>query len=180
MSSLAQVSIITGALICLLYGGLALAPAISGTWLVAFPRSRVAGWVLTVFVISWSGWLLYHSPLGQLDSHKDLIFVLVPVITLMLGFFMDDLLAARALGGLLIIVPAMMLDAARWHDSPSRLVVTVLAYVLVVKGCVLVVAPYWFRKSVERFLSSNESRRGWGVCGALIGLALIGLGVSVY
>ena len=180
MSSLAQVSIVTGVVVCLLYGGIALAPIRTGVWLLAFPRSRSAGWILTAIVITWAGWLLYHSPLGKLDAHKEFVFVLVPVIVLMLGMFMDDLLAPRALGGLLIILPALMLDAARWHGSPLRLVITTLAYMMVLKGCMLVVAPYCFRKGVERFLSSNQSRRALGSCGALLGLALIGLGLTVY
>jgi hypothetical protein len=180
MSSLAQVSVILGAVVCVLYGTLALAPAASGSWLNAFPRNRAAAWVLTTVVIAWSGWLLYTSPLGKLEQYRDLVFVLVPVIILLLGFFMDDLLAPRALGGLLIIVPAIMLDAARWHESPLRLVVTVLAYVMVIKGCMLVIAPYWFRKGVEKYLSSDGHRRAWGSCGAVLGLALIGLGLTVY
>lgn len=180
MSQLALVSIVLGAVMCLVCGGIIISPETARNWLRRFPRSRSAGWILVTIVLVWSGKLLYDSPLGNLEKYRHLVFVLVPVAIVLSGLFVDELLAPRALGGLLIIVPSIMLDAARFHESPLRLVIAVLAYVLVIKGCVLVVAPYCFRKGTERLFASDAQCRTWCGLGAGLGIILAWLGVGVY
>ncbi len=158
---------------------IAAAPAVRRV-LQRFPRHRLSAWVLTVVVLGWSGTLLYHGPLGFLEPYRDWLFFLIPLAIVLVGVFVDELLAVRALGGLLLLLPTPLLAAARWHPSPWRYVVIALAYMLVLKGATLVAAPYLFRLAVERWLGTDAACRRWGGVALAAGIGLLVLGAFVY
>jgi hypothetical protein len=158
----------------------AAAPATARDLFLRFPRNRAAGWLLTAVAIAWSAWLLWHVPLGRFDVVKPYLGVLTPVAIGLVGWAMDDLLAARALGAVLLLAPAPILDAARWHPSPLRLAMTVLAYAMAFKGAVLVMSPHLFRAWSTRCLTRATACR---ICGALAlgaAAALVALAVFAY
>lgn len=165
---------------CLACGSMMILPERVRDWLRRFPRRRSAGWILATVVLVWWGTRIYHSPLGHFEQYRNLLFILIPLAIVLCGYFVEELLAPRALGALLILVPVVMLDAARWHESPLRLVMAVFAYLLIIKGCVLVVAPYWFRKGAERLIATDKQCRVWGAFGAGFGTLFIWLGFGVY
>ena len=148
--------------------------------LKAFPRHRGAAWLLTAVDLVWAGILLARTPLGRFDAYKPLLWVLTPLAVVLVGVFVDELLAPRALGGLLLLAAAPILDAARWHPSGLRLVVTVLAYGMVLKGLVLVVAPYRFRTATERLFATDAACRLGCGAGVAVGIGLIILAFTVY
>lgn len=162
--------------------GLALtaAPAATRRALDRFPRHRTAGWLLTAVALVWSSRLLWQTPLGPIDAAKPYLGVLTPVCIVLVCWAMDELLAARALGGLLLLVPAPILDAARQHDSPLRLVMVALAYVMAVKGAALVMSPYIMRKGVAFALTGDRACRLWGAIALGEGLVLACLAALIY
>jgi len=115
--------------------------------------------------------LLYRMPMGQFEFLKPALYVLTPAVIVTAIFFMEELLAPRALGGILAMLPAPMLDAVRWHDSQWRLVLVVTAYVMVVAGCALLLSPFVFRKVAGR-LTDSAGRTRW--CGAVLSVAAVG------
>jgi hypothetical protein len=147
---------------------------------LAFPRNRVAAWTLTAVDLVWVAALLLDTNLGRFEAYKPLTYVLAPVFFFLITFFMGELLAARALGGLFLLVPAPILDAARWHDSPWRLVMVVLAYALVVKGIALVLSPYLFRRGMQVWVRDPRLCRLLGSGGLLLAALLIVLAGTVY
>jgi uncharacterized protein YjeT (DUF2065 family) len=180
MSQLALTAVVAGILILVLHAPCVVAPGLVRSAVRAFPRSKWAGWILTACALAWAAWILATSPLGRIERYKPLLYVLTPGSFIMMVFFMDELLAARALGGLLLLAPLSMLNAARWHESNLRLVMVVLAYVLVVEGMALVLSPYLFRKAGS-FLTENEDRcQGLGVVGVGFGILVVILGLMVY
>jgi uncharacterized protein YjeT (DUF2065 family) len=180
MSQLALVSVVLGGVMCAVSGSMIISPEKARGWMRQFPRSRSAGWILATIVLTWSGKWLYDSPLSNLEQYRNLIFILVPIAILLSGIFVDELLAPRALGALFIVIPSVLLDAARWHESPLRLVIAVFAYIMVIKGCILVVAPYSFRKVTERFFFNDTHCRLWCGFAAGMGVLLAWLGFGVY
>lgn len=180
MMALSIQASILGALVTVAGGACVLAPRATRGALRAFPRHRLSGWVLTTVVLAWSGWLLYHGPLGFLEPYRSWLFALVPLAIVLTGLFVDELLAPRALGGLLLLVPAPLLDAARWHPSAWRYVIIAVAYAMVIKGAALVVSPYLFRRLSERLASDDAACRRWGMAGVLGGAGLLALGLLVY
>lgn len=180
MSVLAIIALALGVVLAAIHLSWLAAPDRVSKWFSGFPRNRWAGWALTAIDLYWSAYLLFQMPMGSLDKYKFLIYGLAPVVFLLVVFLVDELLAARALGGLFLLVPAPMLDAARWHESNWRLVVVVLAYILAVKGMVLVLSPYMFRKTVERLTRRKGVSRVLHAAGLALGALLIALSVAVY
>ncbi|MDE0839640.1 MAG: hypothetical protein OSB41_11390 [Kiritimatiellae bacterium] len=181
MGNLAWISTALGGVLLALYGTMCLKPDAALKAWGRFPRSVRAAWVLTSIDLIWAGKLLYDTPLGPVESYKMALFALVPIAIVLLVRFVDELLAVRALGGLLILVPAPILDAARWHPSPWRLFIIVLCYIMVIKGVVLVLAPYVVRKGLTMWSSGPSSRMRIALAiGMVMAVALIGLGLTVY
>jgi hypothetical protein len=118
--------------------------------------------------------------LGFLEKYKPLLLVIAPVAFVLIALFMDELLAPRALGGLLLLIPAPILINARWHDSAWRYFAIVSAYLMVIKGMYLVLSPYLFRKWCELCLKGPASVRIWGAAGLVYALAWIVLAFLVY
>jgi uncharacterized protein YjeT (DUF2065 family) len=180
VNNLTAVALLAGILLALIHAPLVVSPAAARRFFGAFPRNRVAAWVLTALDLAWAAWLMYQVPLGRFEGLKEYLPALTPILFFLIVFLVDELLAPRALGGLLVLIPAPVLDIARWHESPLRLVVVGFAYVLVVAGIVLLLSPYWFRKASQALLATDRSARGMGVAGLLVGLVLLVLALAVY
>jgi len=180
MSPFAMAALMLGGVITALGAVCLFVPMQARTWMTGFPRNRWAGCALTAVDLVWSAWLVMHMPLGTFDRYKPLLFVLAPVLFALIVWLMDELLAARALGGLLLLIPAPLLNLARWHESGFRLVVTVLAYILVAKGMTLVLCPYWLRRASAWWIRNDRWCR---VCGSIVlaaGLFVMALALAVY
>ncbi|OVE74230.1 hypothetical protein BVX94_01050 [bacterium B17] len=145
-----------------------------------FPRDRASGIVLTALTILWAAILLYKMPLGWFDNYKQSLYLLGPLTFFLVVKFMDELLAPRALGALFLLIPAPILHGIRFHESPLRLVIVVLCYIMIVKGLVFVMSPYQFRKRVERFVTTDKACKAFGIAGILVGVFLLATGIVVF
>ena len=147
----------------------------------AFPRHDVSAWVLTAAALGWSGWLVLHTlPFSNMARIETLVYVGTPVCFFAVVLYVDELLAPRALGGLLLLVAGPVLAAARLHDARLSLVMTLLAYAWIVTGMVLVATPYRFRRMCEPWLRDRARFRGLNLAGLALGLILIILACTVY
>lgn len=180
MSYLSGIVLIFGGSLAMLYLLMAVWPEKALGFLRGFPRNRPSGIVLTAVCVLWAGWLLYDMPMGRFDTFKPFLFILVPVAILLITTQMHDLLPVRALGGLLLLIPAPLLDAARWHYSPARLVVVVCAYIMVIKGIVFLLSPFRFRQAVNMLIRDAGFCRAWGLTGLVFAVCLLALAVAVY
>ena len=136
----------------------------------AFPRHRTIGLLLTAVALLWSAYLVDQMTLGDLSRFKWLLYIITPLSFYLIMQFLDELLAARAFGGRLMLVPTLMVDAARWHPSSWRLVVIVLAYAMVIAGIWLVLCPFKFR--IWATWCMKDDRRHFAAAGSAI-LALL-------
>jgi hypothetical protein len=149
-------------------------------WLAAFPRNIWAGRILAAIDVALVAWLLATQGFEWVDARRQLLYLAAPAAYLLIVFFMDELLSVRALGGLVLLIPFWILDAAFLHPMQSRLVMTAFAYLMVVVGMALVWSPYLFRKFMERLNAHAGLGFAGAVAGSLLGLAMIVLGVVVY
>jgi len=136
-----------------------------------FPRSRFWGMLLTAIALLWSAIMIDRMTLGELSQYKWLLYVLTPLSFYLIIQFLDELLAARAFGGLLMLMPVVMVES-RWHSSPWRLVVIVLAYVMVVAGIWLMLCPFKFRMWTAAISTENPRRPFIGMMLAIISILL--------
>lgn len=179
MMSLATLSLICGGACVAAGAALVVSPGAARGGLAAFPRSRPAAWILTAIALAWVAWIVYHARLGRFDTLKPWIWVAGPVAFGLTVVFVDELLAARALGGLLLLAANPILQAARVNDSPWSVVVSAFTYVLIVAGIAWMLGPYRFRRWTA-WLTDGARARVTGTVLASTGLVLAGLAVTVY
>ena len=180
MSDLAFITLICGALIFIGSTGMTLWPRGVAAMVGAFPRHVWAGRILAAVDILWSAWLLMQMGFAWVDTHRILIYAAVPVAYILVILFVDDLLAARALGGFLLLVPLPILESAFVHPAVSRLIMTSFAYLLVIFGIVLVWSPFKLRQLTERWINQVPITRVVGIAGLIIGADMLLLGWRVY
>jgi len=181
MSPLTLVSLIAGGALIAVLAPAVLMPATARTCCERFPRSAVAAWVLVAIDLAWAAALLYYSPIlaGMVWAQR-LAVVLAPVAFVLIVFLLDELLAARALGGLLVLLPRPILDAAFVNDSGWKLVMTLFAYALAIAGITLILSPFYFRKCAGFLLKTNSRSRITGMLGVGLGAAMIALALTMY
>jgi uncharacterized protein YjeT (DUF2065 family) len=158
----------------------AAAPDRAVAFLARFPRSRIAGGVLAAVSLFCAATVVYNAELGKFNSLKPGLMFLAVVAFFLVFFLMDELLAPRALGGLLLLCATPILNAARWHESAMRLVPVVIAYIVVLAGLFLVLNPYLFRKTVERIGVSQSRWRAIGGGGIAVSVILTALALLAY
>jgi len=147
------------------------APGRARASLASLPRSVPAAWIFTAIDLLWVTWIVYHAPLGRFEFLKPALFIATPVSFFLLITFMDDLLAIRSLGGLLLLAAYPLVRAAQWHDSPWRIAIVILAYGWVVAGMAYVLSPYLFRRWAAWWIASDARTRLAGIL-KLAGAAL--------
>src|ERR1700676_2832359 len=122
-----------------------------------FPRSSVAGVILLTAGLVWSFWLLATMEMGEFSSFRRPLLIALPIGYVLVLRFVDEFLAVRALGILCLLAAEPLLDAVFFRYETSRLVVTVLAYLLVIAGLIWVTMPYLLRDQIE-WSSQNKTR----------------------
>jgi hypothetical protein len=92
----------------------------------------------------------------------------------------DQFLSLRATAALILLVAKQMVDATDLSDAPLRLVVTVLAYLMVIMAAWVTIAPHIFRDVLGYCMASDKRCRltcGLGLC---VGIGLVALGLCAY
>lgn len=145
-----------------------------------FPRNVWAGRVLSAVALFWAAAQLADMPIEFLAPYRGLILPLTPVVVLLTWIWMDELLACRAAGALLALIPAPLLSCVRVNDSPARIVIAVLAYMMVIDGMLLMACPYLLRDGIA-FLGRSQARvRATGIGYTALAVALVALALFVY
>ena len=145
-----------------------------------FPRSTVPAWIFTALCC----WLGAKEALGMnmgfMDAYKKYIYILSPAVFIASVVYMKELLAPRALGGFLLLIAVPILQIARWHESAWRLVVVILVYLWIVYGLVLLMSPWYFRKTYAPFMKNEALLKATAIAKTVFGIALLLLGIFVY
>jgi hypothetical protein len=164
---------IVGLAMVLLHGFALLKPDAVGGWLKVFPRSRKLGTVLLTIAAGWAMYLLATIDLGEFTKYRTPLLILIPVSYVLSWKFVDEFLAVRALGMLLLLLAEPVLESAFMQPERWRLLLVVLAYAWVVKGIFLVGMPYLMRDQIQWV---TRSRARWNVmfgAGLAYGIALL-------
>jgi hypothetical protein len=125
----------------------------------SLPRSRVAGIALLTIALLWTLWLLATIEMGEFASFRRPLLIALPIGYVLVLRFVDEFLAVRALGILCLLVAEPLIDAAFLRYEPSRLLVTVFAYLLVIAGLFWVTMPYLMRDQINWTTGSNTRWR---------------------
>src|SRR6266581_1789664 len=138
-----------------------------------FPRSRVAGVILLTVCLLWTFWLLATMEMGEFSSFRRPLLVVLPIGYVLVLRFVDEFLAVRALGILCLLAAEPLLEAAFFRYETSRLLLTVLAYLLILAGLFWVTMPYLLRDQINWSAQSNMRWRTVHSIAAVYGLAIL-------
>ena len=175
--SLRTAGILAGVFLLLLSVPGLMLPAAVRSAAAKLPRSRVAGIVLLTLAFIWSFWLLATMEMGEFSGFRRPLMIALPIGYVLTLRFVNEFLAVRALGILFLLAAEPLLEAAFLRYEPSRLFVTVFAYILIVVGLFWVTLPYllrdhlaWASRSTGVWLSLNALVLIYG--GTVLALAL--------
>ncbi|MDD5706887.1 MAG: hypothetical protein PHR35_13265 [Kiritimatiellae bacterium] len=146
----------------------------------ALPRHRWAGRILSAAALLWAGWLVYDAPLEFLIPFRRYILPAAAIAVPLTWMATPDLLACRALGGLLALLPAPVLVVARSHPSSWRLLVVTWMYLWAIAGMWLMMSPYRLRDWIEAVTRTPQRQRLCGAAFTAMGALLTGLALSVF
>ena len=176
--SLHTAGLIAGALLALLSLVAIFLPA--ENFLPQFPRSRAAGAALLTIDLVWSFWLLATMEMGEFASFRRPLLFILPLGFLLVLKFVDEFLAVRALGILCLLAAEPLIDAAFLRPEASRLLVTVLAYLMIVAGLIWVTMPYLLRDQISWSMKNSGRWRLLSGFGFVFGAAILVCALVAY
>lgn len=146
----------------------------------SFPRSVWPGRLLAALCLVWSALWICVMPLGPLMIVRDLLWLLLPLAIAAVWIYIPELLACRAAGGLLVLVPAPMLSAAAWHPSPWRYVIILYAYAMIVAGMYYIALPWILRDHIDWAHRTPRRARAIAAAATALGLLLVVLAFTAF
>jgi hypothetical protein len=123
-----------------------------------FPRSRIAATILIALAAIWSFLLVRSIDLGEFTPLRTPMLVGIIAGTILSWLLVQEFLAVRALGILLLLAAEPLLESAVLRGEPTRLLVVLPAYAWVFAGLFLVGMPYLLRDAIAL---ASASRPRW-------------------
>jgi hypothetical protein len=149
-----------------------LRPKTTQQWLLGVPRSSGFGRALFIIDAVWCYWLASTMDLGEFSGFRSWLLVAIPVLAILTLMFVDEFLAARALGIFALLVAEPILSAAFLRPEIARLLLVILAYVWLTVGMFWVGKPYLLRDQIT-WITRNALRWRVAALGGVIYGAVI-------
>jgi hypothetical protein len=178
--SLKITAIVVGLLAVLGHLPFALAPERWTTTLRGLPRNYPVGVVLMLAATVWFTALTGVMDLGEISSIRSQLMAVWAISGVLLTIFVPGFLAARGFGCLLLLGAAVILDACFLAQTPWRYALTVMAYLWVIIGMILVYSPHYGRDAIQFVTQSPQRLRLFSWPGVAYGALVIALGIFVF
>jgi len=138
-------------------------------------RSKNWGQALVSIAAVWFFFLVAKMDLGEFTSWRQTVLILTVVAWLLTWKFVDEFLAVRALGMLVLLISEPLLEAAFLCPETSRLFLVALVYVWIVFAMFWVGTPYTLRDQIAWVCGAQGRWRAAAVAGVIYGVLLISL-----
>jgi hypothetical protein len=171
--NLQTAGILAGLLLVILHGIALLRPEGFRSWLIRFPRAHAIGLVLLTIDAIWAFLLVANMDLGEFSALRKGILIVIVAGYFLTWKFVDEFLAVRALGILMLLAAEPLLEAAFLKDEPARWLLPLLAYVWAVLGLFYVGMPYVLRDQIG-WVTRTAARWKWAaIFGAAYGALVL-------
>lgn len=147
-----------------------LRPGLVKPWLTRFPRNDRLGAVLVAVAFAWAFVIWSCMDLGEFFRIERPVQMLIAATCVGVIVYVREFLAVRALGFLMILAAAPMLESAFLKEPQSRLLLVAFAYAIAVKGMFWVGMPYLLRDQIKWVLAKEGRYRIGALAGAVYGL----------
>jgi len=171
--TLKAVGIAVGLLLIITHAFAYLQQSRSIAWARAFPRARVESGILLAAAAVWSFALVRQIDLGEFSNLRSLMLLAIVAGAILSWFYVEEFLAVRALGMLLLLAAEPLLEAAVLRNEPTRLLLVVLAYAWIIAGLFFVGMPYLLRDAVGWVTARPWRWEAGCIAGTLYGLAIL-------
>lgn len=178
--SLSSVTIVLGLVYILTHGFALWNPSRTQSLLKVFPRSQTLGSVLMVLAALWFAWILQTADLMEFTVHRTRFLIGLAVLLILILIYVQEFIAVRALGCLLLLGANVLLDSAFPRDDYPRLVITATAYFYIIFGMFWVGAPYLLRDHIKLLTAKPARFKIASALGSAFGALLLILGIFVY
>jgi hypothetical protein len=165
------VSLLCGLWLILTHGFALLRPVPVQQWLRKLPRSKAIGAILLIIDSLWALLLVATMDLGEFSHLRTPLLAVIIVATFLTFRYVDEFLAVRALGILLLLLAEPLIETAFLRPETGRLLLVAWAYALAILGMVWVGLPYLLRDQIDW---ARKSRPIW-TAAALAGVLYGGL-----
>lgn len=146
--SLELALILTGLFLVVVHGIAFSAPEATKSWLKALPRSKAMGLLLFTLVALWAEFLAWKVDLGEFTPWRTRLLIFIPVAYVLTVMFVEEFLAARALGMLVLLAAEPLLESAFLRPESSRLFLVSLVYVWISLALFWIGMPYTLRDQI--------------------------------
>jgi hypothetical protein len=137
-----------------------------------FPRSVPWGCALMLLGTAWFEWNVSQESISDFASYKPVLMLVFGAIGVGACIFVQDLLAVRGLGVVLLLLGKLMVDTGRPALGTTHWawVIQVWAYVLVIAGMWFTISP-WRCRDLLQWGTANPTRVKVG-CGLRMAFGL--------
>jgi hypothetical protein len=147
-----------------------------------FPRNLPVGVALMLLGTAWFLWIVNREPIADFSAYKPAMMIGFAAVGLLSCVFVRDFLAVRGLAVVALLLGKLMLDTGRPHlgESSFVLVIQTWAYLFVVMGIWLTIAP-WRLRDLLAWATATETRTRL-LCGVRLAFAafVLILGLTVF
>lgn len=149
-------------------------------FLKQFPRNFKCGAAILTIDFFWAMLLLNYMDMGEFFHLRKWFLTLVPIGFVLVLIYVQEFLAVRALGALMLLLAGPVLTAAYLQPQTSRLLLPILAYAWIIAGMFFVGMPYLMRDWVSWLTASALRWKIAVVGGATYGAVLLAVALVDY
>jgi hypothetical protein len=144
-----------------------LRPAQVKSFLVKMPRNYPLGIAILFVCLIWSIMVIQHMHMGDFHGLRRWFLMIVPAGFVGVVLYVREFLSVRAIGCLMLLAAAPVLNAAFLQEPLSRLLLPLLAYGWIIAGMYLVGMPFLLRDWIQWAVSSDKRWNAlvWGGIG---------------
>ena len=150
-----------------------LQPARTQAFLKTFPRHKEIGIALMAVNFAWWFWIISNVDLGEFYTVRRGMQMALPVMFVLVVIFVDEFLAARALGFFVLLLACPLLDVAFQKQVDGRILIPIICYVWIGFALFWVGMPYLLRDQVAWVSASAKRWRGLAIGGIVYGCAVL-------
>ena len=150
-----------------------LQPERTQAFLKSFPRHKEIGIALMAVNFLWWFWIISKVDLGEFHSMRKGMQMILPVMFVLVVLFVDEFLAARALGFFLLLLACPLLDVAFQKPPTGRLLIPIICYIWIGFALFWVGMPYLLRDQIAWVSASAKRWRALAMGGVVYGGAVL-------
>lgn len=164
---------VIGLWLILSHGFALVKPDLVSTQLKAFPRNENLGIPMVIFGFVWAFILWSCMDLGEFFKIERPVQVIIIGVCVGVIIHVKEFIAVRALGFIMILAAAPILESAFLKEPQSRLLIVALAYIMAVKGMFWVGMPYLMRDQINWVLADKKRFALAAIAGIIYGVLVL-------